>query len=297
MSRPSVHARGVAKRYGDLQALSEASLDVRAGEIVGFVGPNGSGKTTCLRILDGILERDAGEVEVAGLDPGVAGVAVRRRCSYLPGETSLYLGMSGRAVLDFAWGFYPRLQHDLADEMRERFALPLDRKVREYSAGMKQKLALLAALVPDVAVYLLDEPDRALDASHRLWLREVLANLRDRGKAVLLSSHHLSEVEALAGRLVFLVGGRTVDEARVRSARELLRREIRLRLKRRVEWPDGVELCETLPDGSFRVRTRGEPLAWLHRLPAEAVEAAEVGVVRLERLYRLLAHEAGAPPC
>lgn len=297
MSRPVIHAGGVAKRFGDRHALSNVAVDVKAGEIVGFVGPNGSGKTTCLRILDGILERDAGDVEVAGLDPAVAGVAVRRRCSYLPGETSLYHGLRGQAVLDFAWGFYPRLQHDLAAELRERFALPLDRPVREYSAGMKQKLALLAALVPDVSVYLLDEPDRALDASHRLGLREVLAGLRDRGKAVLLSSHHLSEVEALAGRLVFLVGGRTVDESRVHAARELLRREIRLRLAHDVEWPDGLELRELLPDGSFRVRTRDEPLAWLHGLPADAVESAEVGVVRLERLYQLLAYEEETPPC
>ena len=118
-----------------------------------------------LRTLIGLVRRDGGEVRVLGLDPRDDSLAIRRRVSYLPGETGVYLQMTGRQFLDFALGFHARRQQDLLDRLLAAFALPLDKKVRSYSAGMKQKLGLCAVLVPDVEVYLLDEPDRALDAS------------------------------------------------------------------------------------------------------------------------------------
>ncbi|MDA0375178.1 MAG: ABC transporter ATP-binding protein [Planctomycetota bacterium] len=282
-----VSARGVARRFGKRQALAGLDLDVGPAEIVGFVGPNGAGKSTFMRILLGLVSRDAGDVRVLDLDPATEDLSIRRRVAYLPGETSVYAGMTGTEFLRFALGFYPRTQ-ELPRRAADLFELPLGRRIREYSAGMKQKLALLATLRPDVELYVLDEPDRALDATARLHLRELLAWLRDAGKAVLLSSHHLAEVDALANRCVFVFAGRRIPEERVSSARAALRHEVRLRVTEAIDLPGGAELVESLPDGTLRVLVDGEPLAWLALLPAHAVLAAEVGATRLEDLYRAL---------
>jgi ABC-2 type transport system ATP-binding protein len=285
--------RDVTKSFGRKTVLRGVDLVLAPGEIVGFVGPNGAGKSTCLRILLGLVRRDGGEVRVLSLDPGHADTAIRARCSYLPGETSLYHGMRGQEFLDFGAGFHARHHADLAAEMLARFALPLQRRIRQYSAGMKQQLALVASLSPDVDLYVLDEPDRALDATTRLFLRDVLRELHARGKSLLLSSHHLSELEVLADRLVFLIDGQCIDEARVRAARASLRRRVRLRLQASATPPEGAV---SEPDGSFVVETKEDPLRWLARLDPAAIESAEVGVVRLEDLYRALTDGAGNAP-
>jgi ABC-type multidrug transport system ATPase subunit len=154
---------------------------------------------------------------------------------------------------------------------------------------MKQKLALMAAMIPDVDLYVLDEPDRALDATARLALRELIRGLHGRGKSILLSSHHLAEIEALTDKLAFLVDGRIVPDARVQSAREELRREVRLRLRRaNVALPDGVSRRVDEPDGTVRVQTTGDPIDWLQQLDRGNTVAVEVGVTHLERLYQML---------
>ena len=287
MSEKVLEVRGLKVLFGPKAALDGLDLCVERGEIVGFVGPNGAGKTTCLRSLIGLVSRSAGSIDVLGMDPQRDSLAIRRRCCYLPGETSAYLGMTGGDFLAFALAFYPDRQ-PIADEIARAYELPLGRKVRTYSAGMKQKLALLATLTPEADLYLLDEPDRALDATARLQLREILRSMRAAGKSMLLSSHHLSEVDALATRTVFLLDGRNVPSGRVEAARDTLRREVRLRLDGELELPGGYEHAETLTDGSLRVRTSVEPLRWLATLPPERVVTAEVGVTRLEDLYRIL---------
>jgi ABC-2 type transport system ATP-binding protein len=287
-----IEARGVAKAFGERRALAGFDLELGPAEIVGFVGPNGAGKSTFLRILLGLVPRDAGAVAVLGLDPARDDLAIRRRVAYLPGETSVYSFMTGTEFLRFALGFHPRTQ-ELPRAAAELFELPLDRKIRQYSAGMKQKLALLATLRPDVELYVLDEPDRALDATARLQLRELLGWLRGRGKSVLLSSHHLAEVDALGNRCVFLFDGRRVADDRLAQARETLRREVRLRLCRELALPDGTRSVDREPDGSLRIMVEGDPLQWLARLPGEAVLSAEVGATRLEDLYRALEQDAG----
>lgn len=293
MSGPLLAVRGVHKSFGPRRALQDVSLELASGETVGLVGPNGSGKSTLLRILVGLAWRDAGSVLCFGFDPDRDSLPIRRRACYLPGETSIYGSMRGDEFLRFALAPYPRLHDDLLAEMTQRFELPLRRRVRTYSAGMKQKLALLATLGPAVDLYLLDEPDRALDASVRLELRALLQQLRARGATILLSSHHLSEVEALASRLLFLVDGRLVPERDVAAARAELRAELRLRLAPGVALPPGVLAREESGDGLLRLRVEGDPLRWLQQLPPEAVAAAEIGMIRLEDLYRCLAPVAG----
>ncbi|MCR9245456.1 MAG: ABC transporter ATP-binding protein [bacterium] len=287
----AISVRNLDKRFGDRPTLRGVSFELEPGGLLGLVGPNGAGKSTLLRTLIGLVPRDAGNVAVLGHDPRTASLAIRQRTSYLPGETGVYQQMTGAAFLHFALGFYPRQNRELHDHLAAEFALPLAEKVRNYSAGMKQKLALMATLIPDVELYVLDEPDRALDAKVRFFLRDVLRILESAGKTIILCSHHLSEVETLAHRLEFLIDGRLVPTEAVTRAREVLRRRPRLRLRDQVELPAGAQLIEREPDGTLVVETAGDPLAWLQQLAPADVESAEVGVVRLEDLYQLLLHQ------
>jgi ABC-2 type transport system ATP-binding protein len=283
-----IQLKGVTKSFGDKGVLDDVALHVDEAEVVGFVGPNGAGKTTCLRILLGLTHRDGGNVQVLGIDPDDDSVAIRKRCSYLPGETSVYLGMTGRAFLDFAWGFYPRHQEDLKQQMLHAFELPLSRKVRTYSAGMKQRLSLLACLVPDVELFVLDEPDRALDATTRFLLRDLIRTLKARGKSILLSSHHLREVEALSDRLVFLMDGHIIEEQRIAAARTELQKHLRIHLAPGTDLPQGAQLLGKEPDGTLQLLADGDPFQWLAQIPRDHVLSAEVGTIRLEDLYRML---------
>jgi len=286
-----VELRQVTKSYRGHLALSGVDLTLRAGEVVGFIGPNGAGKSTCMRLLIGMTFRDGGDARVQGMDPGADGARVRRRCCYLPGETSLYQHLTGEELLRFALTSYDRHNERLKEEMLAEFGLPMRAKVRQYSAGMKQKLALLATLVPDVDLYLLDEPERNLDPSTQLFLRSVVERLGRAGKTVLFSSHRLGEVEALAGRLIFLLNGELVDEERVRAAREALRREVRLRLTPDTALPAGATRVATEPDGAIRVRTDDDPMLWIAKLDPSQVRSIEIGTTNLEPLYRRLSEE------
>ncbi len=295
MTGAVVQVEGLQKQFGSTSVLHRVDLLVKPGEFIGFVGPNGAGKSTTLRILVGLIFATSGRVQVLGMDPARESLAIRRRCSYLPGETSIYQQMTGADFLRFALSFYPQ-QTELAMEMHAAFPLPLKRRVGSYSSGMKQKLALMASLIPDADLYILDEPDRALDASSRLQLRIILEGLKASGKTILLNSHHLSEIEALAERTVFILEGRTVAEERVAAARENLRKDITLRLQSEMELPTGTEFVRRLGDGSIKIRTIGNPMDWLAQLPGEKILSVEVGATRLEEIYSLLTKaEAGQP--
>ena len=146
----------------------------------------------------------------------------------------------------------------------------------------------MATLVPDVELYLLDEPDRALDASVRLQLRDLLGRLRDAGRTLVLSSHHLSEVETLANRLEFLLAGTMVDEQSIHKARTRLQQRLRVRLREQTKLPAELVVLKTEPDGTLLLEAEGNPMHSLSALPADSILSIELGIARLEELYQLL---------
>lgn len=292
MSTPTVSLEQVSLSFGSRPALRDVTLHIDAGEVVSFVGPNGSGKSTCLRVLIGLAFRNSGQVQVCGMDPHRQGATIRRRSCYLPGETSLYPMMTGKQLLAFAHSGYPRRDEQLAQRMLDRFDLPLDHRVHQYSAGMKQKLALLVALVPDVDVYLLDEPDRNLDGATQEYVHELTDHLRSRGKTVLLASHQLADIGQQADRLIFMADGRIIDDDRVRALAQTLRTEVRVKLADGTQLPPGVERIAAEPDGWLRVRAEQHPLRWLTQLNPEQVEGLEMGSAKLNQLYRRLTQKA-----
>jgi ABC-2 type transport system ATP-binding protein len=287
-----VEFAAVHKSFKGKAVLRGVDLTVEPDKIVAMVGPNGSGKTTCLRIMLGLLRPDSGNVRILGMSPDVDALRIRQHCCYLPGETSLYQSMRGAEFLHFALSFYSHLQNDVMSQLMGTFQLPLQKKIRNYSAGMKQQLALMATLIPNVELYILDEPERALDATTRFFLRDVLRDLRSRGKTILLSSHHLLDVESLADELVFVLDGQSLSDERVAEAQDQLRKRVRIKVRPGTELPGGADEIHTDADGTLHVSPHGNLAEWVARIPCDALISAEIGTVHLEDLYRILTEEA-----
>jgi ABC-2 type transport system ATP-binding protein len=212
-----IELQRVSRRYGTVQALTDLSLSVPGGCLYGLLGPNGAGKTTALRILCTLLAPDAGSVRVAGLDALTQPRQVRERLGYVAQEVAIDKILTGRELLELQGALYhldsERLTRRIA-ELVERLGMEgwIDRRCGTYSGGMRRRLDLACGLLHDPAVLVLDEPTVGLDIESRGAIWQVLRQLRDGGTTVLLSSHYLEEVEALADRLAILDGGRVIAE-------------------------------------------------------------------------------------
>lgn len=160
---PAVHFGGLVKRYGDTTVLDDLDLDVRAGEVHGFLGHNGAGKSTTVRILMGELRCDAEEVSVLGFDPWTDAVALHRRTAYVPGDVELWPNLTGGEILDVLGRLHGGTDRARRDALVDRFGLDLTRKGRQYSKGNRQKVALVAAMSTDADLFLFDEPTSGLD--------------------------------------------------------------------------------------------------------------------------------------
>lgn len=217
---------GVRKRFGRTTALDGLDLTVRSGEVHGFLGPNGSGKSTTLRILLGLLRADAGSARLLDGDPWKDAVALHRRLAYVPGDVTLWPGLSGGEVIDLLGRLRGGLDPRRRDDLIERFALDPRKKGRAYSKGNRQKVALIAALASDVELFLLDEPTSGLDPLMEAVFTDCVADLRARGRTVLLSSHILAEVEKVCDRVSIIRAGRVVESGTMAELRHLTRTTI-----------------------------------------------------------------------
>lgn len=225
-SRDSVvEVRGLVKSFGSTVVLDHLDLSVERGEVHGFLGPNGAGKTTTLRILLGLLRADAGELRLLGGDPWRDAVALHRRLAYVPGDVSLWPNLTGGEVIDMLGRMRGGLDPARRDELVQRFDLDPTKKCRTYSKGNRQKVALVAALASD-AELLLDEPTAGLDPIMDATFREHIAEVRAAGRTVLLSSHILSEVEALCDRVSIIRAGVVVETGSLAQLRHLTRTSV-----------------------------------------------------------------------
>ncbi len=212
---------GLVKRFGGFTAVDGLDLEVRPGSVHGFLGPNGAGKTTAIRALLGLYRRDAGTVRVLGRDPADDASAVTRRVSYVPGDVALWPNLTGTEVLD-ALGGLRRLRDEPAErELIERFALDPTRRVRTYSKGNRQKLALVAAFAAPTELLVLDEPTSGLDPLMERVFGDCVVEAAAEGRAVLLSSHILGEVEQLCSDVTIIKDGRRVESGSLADLRHL----------------------------------------------------------------------------
>jgi len=257
MSEPTIHALALGKDYGDFTAVRDLSFDVASGEVLALLGPNGAGKTTSLRMLASILAPTRGSARVAGFDVVRQPEDVRRSIGFLTEHHGLYTRMRAHEYLRFFARLYG-IDSGEADRRATRLLSRLDmadvrdRRLGEYSKGMRQKLALARALLHEPAVLLLDEPTSAMDPASARLVRDAICELRSSQRAIIVSTHNLAEAESLADRIAIIQAGRVVAlGASADLKRQVLGEpEMELRLAGAL---DGA--ARLLPEGLRDVRT------------------------------------------
>ena len=230
----AISMREVVKSYGRVRALDGLDLEVSRGEVHGFLGPNGAGKSTTIRILLGILAHDAGTVRLLGEDPWSRAVSLHRRLAYVPGDVELWPGLTGGEAIDLFARLRGGVDERRRDELIEAFDLDPRKKGRTYSKGNRQKVALISALASDVELLLLDEPTAGLDPLMEAVFQDCIRAAKEAGRTVLLSSHILAQVEALADRVSIIRSGRIVETGALGQLRHLSRTTITVGLERDV---------------------------------------------------------------
>ena len=223
-----VHVRGVVKRFGRFRALDHLDLEVEAGSVHGFLGPNGAGKSTTIRVLLGLYRPDEGSVSVLGGEPWRQAALINRQVSYVPGDVALWPALTGGQVLDALAGLRGSRDTDREAELIERFDLDPTKRVRTYSKGNRQKVALVAALAAPTRLLVLDEPTSGLDPLMERVFTEEVARAAGEGRTVLLSSHILAEVQRLCSAVTIIKNGRVVEHGDLGTLRRLSRTRIEL---------------------------------------------------------------------
>ena len=287
---PAISIRGLTKRYGSLTALNDLKLEVAQGEILGFLGLNGAGKTTAIRLLLDLLRPTSGSAFIFGHDCWLDGLAARAHVGYLPGELGIYRDLTGLEVLDFLAGLKKQpVDKHRREELIARLELPqsdLRRKLRQYSTGMKRKLGIIQAFEGDPALLILDEPTEGLDPLMQESFYALLAESKKRGRTVFMSSHVLSEVERVCDRIALLRKGELVLLSGMEAIRSLTARHVRVIFSRNVIAPvqqisSGHKFLETTPR-LWCLEVTGPLGPLLTTLGGLPVEDLEVREARLE---------------
>lgn len=268
---------GLTKRFGRTAALRGLDLTVLPGEIHAFLGPNGSGKTTTLRLILGLLRSDGGTMSVLGSDPWTDAAELHKRIAYVPGDVALWPNLTGGEVIDLLGRLHGGTDDRRRADLVERFGLDASKKARAYSKGNRQKVALIAALASSAELYLLDEPTTGLDPIMEATFRECVGQLRGEGKAVLLSSHILSEAEALSDRVSIVREGVVVETGSLDDLRHLTATEISARV---VAPPTGLARVAGVHD----LRVTGNEVTARVERPAMAAFMATLASGEIESL-------------
>ncbi|MGL6072548.1 MAG: ABC transporter ATP-binding protein [Fimbriiglobus sp.] len=286
---PILDAQHLTKFYGSYRALSDLTLAIQPGEVVGLLGPNGSGKTTALRSFLGFLKPTSGDATVAGYDCWHESVEVRKRVAYLPGELRLYDSMTGRQLVHFLGKLRGETPGAEVDVLAKKLDIDPDKQLTSMSSGMKRKVALLTVLLPKVPLIILDEPTNTLDPTMRDQLLEQLLLAKLQGKAILFSSHVLQEVEAICDRVAILKKGELVHLQDITQMREGRQVHARIRGTRPTTGPTGEPLQATFDEtGLMRMEYTGEMprlLEWLGRQQLSELRIEPLGLQSLYQQY------------
>lgn len=211
------------KNFGQFQALKDVSFEVNAGEVLGYIGPNGAGKSTTIRILLGIIRATQGKVQIFGKDVWQDSIEIHKKIAYVPGDVYLWPNLSGGETIDLFLKLHGAINQEKRDQLIKKFDLNPKKKVRSYSKGNRQKIALIAALATEAELYIFDEPTSGLDPLMEAVFQEEVKELKAAGKAIVLSSHILSEVEKLADRVAVIRKGEIVETGTLDDLRHLTR--------------------------------------------------------------------------
>jgi ABC-2 type transport system ATP-binding protein len=283
----AIHINGLTKRFGDIVAVDDLTLTVPPGEVFGFLGPNGAGKSTTIRVLLGLIRPNAGSALVFGVDAADVRRA-HRHLAYVPADVALWPALTGAEILELLGNVGPSIDIDYRTELVNRFELDLDRPGKTYSTGNRQKVALVAAFATRAPLLVLDEPTSGLDPLMEREFRRCVAESRERGQTVFLSSHQLAEVEAVCDRVGVLRAGRLVEIDSVADLRRLRRTVVEISYRGSeplLEHVPGVSNAEHMGTGRLRFSLTGPPAPALRALAAADVTALTMREPTLEEIF------------
>lgn len=287
----AIETQGLVKNYGKIKALLGVELEVDRGEIFGFLGPNGSGKTTTIRCMLDLIRPQAGTVSILGINPQEDPVAVREKVGYLPGELSMEANLKVRGQLRYLnslrgnqadWGY--------VQELAERINLDMKRSIKNLSKGNKQKVGVVQALMHRPELLLLDEPTSGLDPLVQQEIYRILKEAREDGATVFFSSHIINEVEAIADRVAIIREGVIVEEAAPESLVSMEVRNLRVRFKENVDSAkfagiEGVSITSQGNGTMLSIQVEGEMDELIKALAAYPVSDIEIERPSLEEIF------------
>ncbi len=250
----AIRTKDLSKSFGDTRALVSLNLEVPQGEVIGYLGPNGAGKTTTIRLLLGLITPTSGRAEIFGVDCQADPVEAHRRVAYVPGEVNLWPSLTGEETLHLLGRVHGYVDIAYRTLLLERFQFDPSKKVRTYSKGNRQKLILIAGLMTRADLLLLDEPTSGLDPLMEQAFRECMVDGRDRGQTIFLSSHILSEVEAVCDRVAILRAGELVEAGTLAEMRHLSALQVEAEMDGQVPDLSGVPGVSAVEVDGSRVR-------------------------------------------
>ena len=287
----AIEVKDLVKFYGKVQALSGVNLEVKRGEIYGFLGPNGAGKTTTIRCMLDLIRPQGGSISVLGLNPKAEPEVIKARVGYLPGELHMDENMTAKQILRF----FNHLRGNRSDwkfieELSERLKLELKIPIKNFSKGNKQKVGIVVALMHRPELLLLDEPTGSLDPLMQQEVLRILIEARDNGATVFMSSHIISEVQAIADRVAIIRKGIIVEVVETTALLKRSMRQVRIRFQQPTEAEEiynlrGVELIAKDDSMGVSLKFEGEMDALIKTVAKYPVNDFETERASLEEIF------------
>ena len=278
-----IETKKLTKFYGKIKGVEDLTFNVKKGEIFGFLGPNGAGKTTTIRTLLGYLNKTSGEAYIFGKDIENNIVEIKQEVGYIPGDLNIYGHMTGKQFLDYFSSLRNR-DMSLLDAMLEIFELPLDRKVKGYSKGMKQKLGIIQAFMDNPEMVIMDEPTSGLDPLLQQKFYEFLLKQKKKGKTIFFSSHVLSEVDKICDRVGIIRDGKLVTLENVETLKNKSGKKIRLRIKEKPEKFKGPKDMK-IKNGWIEFVTTDNIDKWIKKFSKYTVLDLDINDFSLEDIF------------
>jgi len=278
-----IETNNLTKYYGEIKGVEDLTFSVKKGEIFGFLGPNGAGKTTTIRTLLGYLNKTSGQAYIFGKNIEDCIVDIKREVGYIPGELNIYGHLTGRQFLNY----FSSLRHremTILDDLLKIFDLPLDRKVKGYSKGMKQMLGIIQAFMDDPEIVIMDEPTSGLDPLLQQKFYEFLHTQKKKGKTMFFSSHILSEVDKICDRIAIIKEGGLVALEDVDTLKNKSGKKIRLKIKERFDKFKGPEDMR-MKDGWIEFSTTDDIDRWIKEFSKYTVIDLEINDFSIEDIF------------
>jgi len=278
-----IETKDLTKYYGEIKGVESLNFSVKKGEIFGFLGPNGAGKTTTIRTLLGYLNKTSGEAYIFGKNIDDNIVEIKREVGYIPGELNIYGHLTGKQFLDF----FSSLRHrnmTLLDDLLKIFDLPLNRKVKGYSKGMKQMLGIIQAFMDDPEIVIMDEPTSGLDPLLQQKFYEFLQKQKKKGKTMFFSSHILSEVDKICDRIAIVKEGELVALEDVETLKSKSGKKIRLKIKEKTEKFKGPKNM-IVKDGYIEFSTTDNIDKWIKQISKFSVIDLKINDFSIEDIF------------